>query len=77
MDRKIPALHKKNPEYRHQTNTKGRDQPATHGIQKNQKSDKISSWAPNRQQSRLSQKIEFDTGPDTIITDKLIQLYRE
>ena len=30
--------------------------PATHGIQKNQKLDKISSGAPDRQQSKLSQK---------------------
>ena len=28
--------------------------PVTHGIQKNQKSDKISSGAPNSRQSRLS-----------------------
>ena len=30
--------------------------PVSHGIQKNQKLDKTSFWAPDREQSKLSQK---------------------
>ena len=48
--------------------------PVTHGTQKNRKSDNISYGAPDRRQSKSS---EFNTDPDTIKTDKLIQLFRE
>ena len=46
--------------------------PVTHGIQKNQKSDKTSSGT-----IEIITKGEFNTDPDTIKTDKLIQLLRE
>ena len=47
--------------------------PATHGIQKNQKLDKTSSGPTAIEIT----KGEFNTDPDTIKTDKLLQLFRE
>ena len=54
-----------------------RYQPTTHGIQKKQKSDKIFFWGAGPSAIEIITKGEFNTDPDTIKTDKLIQLFRE
>ena len=51
--------------------------PVTHGTQKNRKTRQDFIWDAGPSAIEIITKGEFNTDPDTIKTDKLIQLFRE
>ena len=78
MDRKISALHKKNPQHRHQPIITVDTVPT--GDPWDTKEPEIRQdfiWGAGPSVIEIITKGEFNTDPDTIKIDKLIQLFRE